>query len=196
MSKRGRAPKLTAEQREELSAIVAAHRTATLEEIGQEWRRRTGITAHGQTLVAALEAAGWSRVRDGSGLEIKPADGQASGYGYTDAHRRLEPEQRYPSCLTHREWALVEDLFDKTGKRGVPPAYPRRVLVDACCYVVRTGCSWRMLPKEFPAEHPRPLVQRLADERWLRGLSGARQPPALSSAPQAQGARPAGESRS
>lgn len=33
----------------------------------------------------------------------------------------------------------------------MPPKYPRRLLIDACCYVVRTGCAWRMLPKEFPA---------------------------------------------
>jgi len=32
----------------------------------------------------------------------------------------------------------------------MPPRYSRRALVDACCYVVRTGCSWRMLPNEFP----------------------------------------------
>ena len=150
MSKRGRPLKLGAEQRRELSAIVEADRTATLEEIGQELQRRTGVKAHGQTLVAALQDAGWSRLRDGSGLEIKPADSEESRYGYTDAHRRLEPGQRYASCLTQREWTLVEDIFDNTGKRGVPPEYPRRLLVDACCYVVRTGCSWRMLPKEFP----------------------------------------------
>jgi putative transposase len=23
-------------------------------------------------------------------------------------------------------------------------------MVDACCYVVLTGCSWRMLPSDFP----------------------------------------------
>ncbi|MCD0244297.1 transposase, partial [Xanthomonas melonis] len=34
--------------------------------------------------------------------------------------------------------------------RGLPPRISRRALVDACCYVVRTGGSWRMLPKHFP----------------------------------------------
>ncbi len=32
----------------------------------------------------------------------------------------------------------------------MPPRYSRRALVDACCYVVRTGCAWRLLPREFP----------------------------------------------
>jgi transposase len=23
-------------------------------------------------------------------------------------------------------------------------------MVDACCYALRTGCAWRLLPKSFP----------------------------------------------
>jgi hypothetical protein len=42
MSKRGCSPKLKAERRRELSAIVAANRAATLEEIQLELERRTG----------------------------------------------------------------------------------------------------------------------------------------------------------
>jgi transposase len=68
---------------------------------------------------------------------------------YTAAHRRQDPDQAYPSCLTDAEWGLVADLFDPGG-RGVPPRFPRRLLVDACCYVVRTGCAWRMLPHDVP----------------------------------------------
>jgi len=33
---------------------------------------------------------------------------------------------------------------------GRPPKWPRRDLVDAILYVVRTGCSWRQLPADFP----------------------------------------------
>ncbi len=72
-------------------------------------------------------------------------------YGYRPAHRRQQPEQRYPNSLTDEEWRLVADIFERDGDRGTPPRYPRRLLVDACCYVVRSGCSWRMLPKDFPA---------------------------------------------
>ena len=28
--------------------------------------------------------------------------------------------------------------------------YAKRAMVDACCYVLRGGSSWRMLPKSFP----------------------------------------------
>ena len=40
-------------------------------------------------------------------------------YGYRDEHRRQEPEQRYPSCLTQTEWELVADLFEQPGKHGI-----------------------------------------------------------------------------
>jgi transposase len=36
----------------------------------------------------------------------------------------------------------------KTG--GRPEKHPRRAIVDAILYVVRTGCSWRQLPSDFP----------------------------------------------
>jgi transposase len=71
-------------------------------------------------------------------------------YGDTARHRAQAPEQRYPSSLTDAEWARVADLFEAPGGRGLPPRHRRRDLVDACCYVVRTGCAWRQLPTEFP----------------------------------------------
>ena len=33
---------------------------------------------------------------------------------------------------------------------GRPITYPRREIVNAIRYVLRTGCSWRMLPHDFP----------------------------------------------
>ena len=57
----------------------------------------------------------------------------------------------YSTSLTDAEWALVADLFERDpGTRGTPPRYARRALVDACCYVLRTGCAWRLLPTSFP----------------------------------------------
>ena len=59
-----------------------------------------------------------------------------------------------------------KDLFEQPGKRGRPPQYSRwRGMVNACCYVVRNGCSWRMLPHEFP---PWENVYRTF-RRWAAG---------------------------
>ena len=33
---------------------------------------------------------------------------------------------------------------------GADPEHPRRAIVDAILYVVRSGCSWRQLPVDFP----------------------------------------------
>jgi len=150
MGKRGRPAKLSAADRRELVAIVEAQPTATLEEIRQELARRTGVTAHKQTIEKALRAGGFQRKRSGASVASEREPAKGARYGYAASHRRHQGEQRYPSCLTDAEWALVADLFEPAGGRGVPPKYARRLLLDACCYVVRTGCSWRMLPEGFP----------------------------------------------
>ena len=43
--------------------------------------------------------------------------------------------------LSDAEWALVEDLFDPQGRRGVPARYLRRLMVDAILFLARTGCQ-------------------------------------------------------
>jgi len=70
-------------------------------------------------------------------------------YGYTEAHRR-GAGQHYSTDLTDAEWALFADLFERSeGGRGAPARYDRRQLINACCYVLRTGCAWRLLPLSF-----------------------------------------------
>ena len=61
--------------------------------------------------------------------------------------------QRYPSDLTDGEWAVVEPLLPAPSSHpqgGRPEKHPRRDIVDAILYVVRTGCAWRQLPADFP----------------------------------------------
>jgi transposase len=129
--------------------MVSEMPTATLGELQRELQRRTGVEVHVQTIHKALRMLGIERARAGAAVRVVRRDPEQPRYGYTSAHRRLKLEQTYPSCLTDAEWALVEDLFDHGGERGAPPKYARRLMVDACCYVVRTGCAWRRLPKEF-----------------------------------------------
>ena len=58
--------------------------------------------------------------------------------------------EAYPSSLTQKEWEMVKALLPKSGKLGRPPRYRQREMLDAILYVVRSGCTWRMMPKEFP----------------------------------------------
>jgi transposase len=59
-------------------------------------------------------------------------------------------QRRYPSDLTDAPWALIELLLPAPNSGGRPEKHPRRDIVDAILYVVRTGCAWRQLPFDFP----------------------------------------------
>jgi transposase len=58
--------------------------------------------------------------------------------------------KRYPTDLTDEEWAKVEPLLPRRSKRGRPREVDLREIMNAIRYLVRTGCGWRMLPKDFP----------------------------------------------
>lgn len=55
----------------------------------------------------------------------------------------------YPSDLTDEQWQLIEPLIPKPGFGGRPRQVDMRRVVDAVLYLSRTGCAWRMLPKDF-----------------------------------------------
>ena len=56
---------------------------------------------------------------------------------------------RYSSDLSDAQWERVAPLLSQS-KRGRPPKYSRRAMLDAMLYQVRTGCQWRYLPGGFP----------------------------------------------
>jgi putative transposase len=60
------------------------------------------------------------------------------------------PPPRYPSDLSDAEWGLLEPLLSTTKKRGRPPKWPTRRVADGVFDLLRSGCSWRMLPREYP----------------------------------------------
>jgi putative transposase len=57
--------------------------------------------------------------------------------------------QTYPTDLKYSEWLLIAEFFP-VYKRGRPCTWTRLQIINAILYVTRTGCQWRMLPKEFP----------------------------------------------
>ena len=55
----------------------------------------------------------------------------------------------YPSSLTDAQWVQVRcHLPELAGGRR--RRWPSRLVVDAVLYLVRTGCQWRQLPRDFP----------------------------------------------
>ena len=59
----------------------------------------------------------------------------------------------YPTDMTDEEWNQIKSLVPAPksgkGKRGRPIALDRRSLVNGIFYVVRSGCAWRLLPRDF-----------------------------------------------
>lgn len=55
----------------------------------------------------------------------------------------------YPTDLKYTEWLLLADFFPPH-KRGRPRKWDLWLIVNAILYVTRTGCQWRMLPRDLP----------------------------------------------
>ena len=58
--------------------------------------------------------------------------------------------RRYPTDLTDAEWECIAPYFRSPNNRGRPKIYSLRHVLDAVFYVLRSGCAWRMLPRDFP----------------------------------------------
>lgn len=62
----------------------------------------------------------------------------------------MSERKAYPSDLSDKEWGLLALLLPKP-TMGRPRQHEERELLNAIWYVLRSGCSWRMLPHDFPA---------------------------------------------
>ena len=57
----------------------------------------------------------------------------------------------YPSDLDDAEWALLCPLLTPARQAGHPQVLELRRIVEAVFYLLRTGCQWRSIPREFPS---------------------------------------------
>ncbi len=56
----------------------------------------------------------------------------------------------YPTDLSDDEWRCIRpQLPDPTGQ-GRPRLHGLRAILDAVFYVLKSGCPWRWLPRDFP----------------------------------------------
>jgi transposase len=67
----------------------------------------------------------------------------------------------YPSDQTDEQWALIRPHLPPARPGGRPRKTDLRAVVDAVLYILRTGCQWRYLPKDFP---PKSTVWRYFDQ--------------------------------
>jgi putative transposase len=141
----GRPPIFTVSDEAFLLERVATDPHLSTRTLADEMTERLGRPMNSKTIGNALRRLRVKKVRPKTAPKLPPA----RRYGYTKAHRREPTETRYPSDLTAVEWALVADLFEHKGP-GRPEKHPRRRVLEAMSYVIRSGCAWRLLPKEFP----------------------------------------------
>ena len=87
---------------------------------------------------------------------------------WTDPARRqyARPAARYATDLTDAEYALVAPHLPSPNRLGRPREVDLREVVNAILYLLRTGCPWRLLPKDFP---PKSTVFGYFQRLWQDG---------------------------
>ncbi|HTA17157.1 MAG TPA: IS5 family transposase [bacterium] len=73
-------------------------------------------------------------------------------------------QQAYPSDVSDEEWAFCAPYLTLMNERAPQRKHSLREIFNALRWLVRAGCSWRLMPHEFP---PWPAVQQQT-QRWLR----------------------------
>lgn len=61
----------------------------------------------------------------------------------------MKSEPYYPSDLTDKQWQIIKVYLPTWSGFGRRPIC-RRGVINAILFVVRTGCQWRQLPRDFP----------------------------------------------
>lgn len=56
----------------------------------------------------------------------------------------------YPTDLTDAQWAVLGPMIPDAAPGGRPRKTAKREIVEAILYALRAGCSWRLLPHDFP----------------------------------------------
>jgi len=68
----------------------------------------------------------------------------------TTRRQHSRDELRYGSDLTDAEWAIIAPFMPPPARTGRPRLWTMREIMNAIFYVLRSGCAWRLLPKDFP----------------------------------------------
>src|SRR3712207_2524787 len=58
--------------------------------------------------------------------------------------------KRYPTDLSDAEWSWLEPHLPAPKRRGRPRLHSPREILNAVFYLLKSGCQWRMLPRDFP----------------------------------------------
>jgi transposase len=59
-------------------------------------------------------------------------------------------EKCYATDLSDDEWECLQLHVPAPNKRGRPRTHDTREILNAIFYILKSGCPWRLLPKDFP----------------------------------------------
>jgi transposase len=59
-------------------------------------------------------------------------------------------KRSYSTDLSDAEWGCIEPHLPPPNGRGRPKTHTTREILDAIFYVLKSGCPWRLLPRDFP----------------------------------------------
>ncbi len=95
--------------------------------------------------------------------------------------------QRYPSDISREQFEKIKPILESRKKKTRPRLIDIYKVFCGVLYVLKSGCQWRMLPKEFPrweniyyyfqmwskknGKEPSLLVKK----NWLRQNSGRKE---------------------
>jgi putative transposase len=59
----------------------------------------------------------------------------------------------YATDLTDQQWWLIEPMLPRGRCGGRPRTTDLREVLNAILYLLRSGCSWRLIPHDLPNWH-------------------------------------------
>jgi putative transposase len=59
-------------------------------------------------------------------------------------------KRSYSTDLTDAEWMCLQSYVPAPKHRGRPRIHSTREILNAVFYVLKSGCPWRLLPRNFP----------------------------------------------
>jgi putative transposase len=54
-----------------------------------------------------------------------------------------------PTDLSERDWAILAPLLPPAKPGGRPHTVDLRRILNGICYILRSGCQWRLLPRAY-----------------------------------------------
>lgn len=151
----GNQPALNEQQRELLRELCETFPLARLCDLADRLFEATGIRLSAGRVGRYLKALGYAR-RSVRGPAKKSLSKAGQEHVTPRRYRRHEaptqPSHRrgYPSDLTDVEWAILGPLVPMAKPGGRKEEHPKREIVNAMLYLLRSGCQWRMLPHDLP----------------------------------------------